>query len=113
MRKNIIWISIFIVISIVCTVFIIQSRPSDTVEIKKDGELLYTIDLNKVSEPYTIVIGEGENTVYVEHGNIRITSASCPDKLCTKMSLEHGIPIVCLPNKVAISSKTSEFDATT
>jgi hypothetical protein len=71
-------------------------------EISMDGKLLYTIDLNKVTQSYTINLPH--NTVLVEHGKISMHDADCPDKLCIKQGpISNGtFPIVCLPNKVII-----------
>ncbi len=71
-------------------------------EISADGKLLYTIDLNKVTQSYKIELPH--NTVFVEHGRISMQDAGCPDKLCVKQGpISSGaFPIVCLPNKVII-----------
>ena len=72
-------------------------------EISIDGETVETLDLNAVTAPYTLKVGEG-NTVLVERGAISMYSANCPDQLCVKQGKITGgvYPIVCLPNRVAI-----------
>lgn len=78
-----------------------------TAEIYQDGTLLYTIDLNTVTESYEITV-TGENNAYniilVEQGQISMKEASCPDKLCVHMGKIHNasLPVTCLPNKVVI-----------
>ncbi len=78
-----------------------------TAKIYQDGTLLYTIDLNTVTENYEITI-TGENGAYniilVEHGQISMKEASCPDKLCVHMGKIHNasLPVTCLPNKVVL-----------
>ena len=78
-----------------------------TAVIYQNGEIIREIDLDKVDEPmeFTITGDNGQtNEVRAENGRIRITSASCPDKICVHQGwIENGVvPIVCLPNKVTI-----------
>ena len=71
-------------------------------EIYSNGQLVRSIDLNKVEESYTIELAH--NTVLVEHGQISMESADCPDQICVKQGpIKNGAyPIVCLPNRVEI-----------
>ena len=76
---------------------------------KNDGsnELLRTVSLDDVKNPYTFRIeyGDGEyNDILVENGKIKIADASCPDKLCVNMGYisEPLMPITCLPNHLVI-----------
>lgn len=76
-------------------------------KIYQNGELLYTIDLEEVKEPYEIKItGDGgcENTILVKKGEIGVVAADCPDKVCIHTGfISDGIqPVVCLPNKLVI-----------
>lgn len=76
-------------------------------EIYQDGALLYTIDLNTVTDSYELTV-TGDNNAYnvilVEQGQISMKEASCPDKLCVHMGKIHNasLPVTCLPNKVVI-----------
>lgn len=83
-------------------------------EIYSDGQLMYSIDLNKVTDSYTIELPH--NTILVEHGQIRMESADCPDQICVKQGeIKNGVyPIVCLPNRVEIRMTNKEgIDAIT
>jgi len=73
-----------------------------TAEIYVDGELMYTVDLDKVAEDYTIELPH--NTVLVGKGEISMLSADCPDQLCVRQGvIRNSIrPIICLPNRVEI-----------
>ena len=78
-----------------------------TAVIYQNGEIIREINLDEITEPLEFAIegGDGQtNDVRVEQGRIRITSASCPDKICVHQGwIENGVvPIVCLPNKVTI-----------
>ncbi len=78
-------------------------------EIYQDGNLIESINLSKVSNPYTIpVITEtGENIIQVESGAISVLSATCPDQVCVRQGKIHDgmVPIVCLPHKLVIEIK--------
>lgn len=87
-----------------------------TARIYQDGKLLYTIDLNAVTEKKELTI-HGENGAYnvilVEPGCISMKEASCPDHLCVHMGKisTSVLPITCLPNKVVISISAGSPDA--
>ena len=92
-----------------------------TAVIYQNGEIIREINLDEVSEPIEFTI-EGENgqtnDIRAEQGRIRITSASCPDKVCVHQGwIENGVvPIVCLPNKITIEIRgttDSEIDGLT
>lgn len=75
--------------------------------ITQNGNVLYEIELDRVSEPYSIRIdGEGGcyNIIEVRNGEIGVSEASCPDKVCVNMGyISDGLlPVTCLPNRVVI-----------
>ena len=104
--KIIIVIAVLIFAAGVAGSMIILNAPKkNTVIIKSDGKILYTLDLS--SEPdrtFEIKTDRGENTVEIKDGKIRVISADCPDKTCVRMGrLESSaMPIVCLPHKLVI-----------
>jgi hypothetical protein len=75
-------------------------------EIKQDGKIIRTIDLDKVDKPVEIKIAnkDGYNVIRIETGRIRIIDADCPDKLCVKAGwiTESGQSVICLPHKLII-----------
>ena len=96
---------------------LLMLRRPDTreVEIVRDQEVLYRIDLNE-AEDQTIVIGyEGRsNTVEIKDHRIRVSEAECPDQTCVKMGwMDSSAPIVCLPNHLLIrfAENTGEVDS--
>jgi len=115
MKTRLYLIVIFLVLLIVgigAALFLQYSVQYGTIaEISVDGNVIETIDLNTVTVPYTVQVGEG-NTVLVEQGAISMHSANCPDRLCVKQGKITGgvYPIVCLPNRVTVKiiSKTAE-----
>lgn len=86
---------------------------SYTAYIHVDGTLFKTIPLDEVDTPYefTIQTEDGHyNTICVEPGSIRISSADCPDLICVKQGAVTNslLPITCLPHKLVISLKPTD-----
>lgn len=75
---------------------------ADRADIYRDGELLMSVSLRGVAEPYTIEL-EG-NTVEIDEGRVRMRDADCPDGLCVGQGWtdSDAKPIVCLPNRVTV-----------
>mgnify|MGYP004655726629 FL=1 len=78
-----------------------------TADIYQSGELLTSIDLSAVSQPYTFTVtGENgcTNKIEVRPDQIGILSADCPDKLCVHQGFisDSRLPITCLPNRLVI-----------
>lgn len=76
-------------------------------DIYQSGELLTSIDLSAVSQPYTFTVtGENgcTNEIEVRPDQIGILSADCPDKLCVHQGFisDSRLPITCLPNRLVI-----------
>lgn len=83
---------------------IIFSNPPFHVEVSVDGNVVKTLELNKDAQFTVNGYHGGTNHVVIKGGSVRITEASCPDKLCIKQGAIHrtGDAIVCLPNRVII-----------
>lgn len=83
-----------------------KSNADKTAYIYHGDELLYTIDLNAVTEPYTIEINteDGSNTVEVHSGAIGVTDADCPDRICVDTGFigDGAMPVICVPHKLMI-----------
>ena len=94
--------AVLIVASAAAAYFVFAGKSGRTAEVSVDGEVLYTIDLDTVSQPYTIELSG--NTLLVETEGVTVIAADCPDKLCMHAGrLESGaLPITCLPNRVVI-----------
>lgn len=114
MRKRLIFgFLCLLMIGVLCAFFFQFRMPYGTVaQIYLGDELIEQIDLNAVSAPYTIQVGEG-NVVLVEQGAISMHSATCPDKLCVKQGKITGgvYPIVCLPNRVTVKILSKDASA--
>jgi len=114
MQKRLIFgFLLLLVIGIVVSVYLQFSMPYGSVaQIFLDGELVEQIDLDAVSVPYELQVGEG-NIVFVESGAISMHSADCPDQLCVRQGKITGgvYPIVCLPNRVTVKILSKNEDA--
>lgn len=123
-KKNLKWACVFLLLIIISLlVLLIHERLGETAktaQIIQDGQVIQTIDLQNIKEPYEFEItakNGGYNTIRVENGKIGIIHASCPDKICVKQGLitNGTLPIVCLPNKlsVVVVNGNDELDAVT
>lgn len=122
LKKNLRWAAAFLALIALCIAVIIfrgftQKAPK-TAEILQNGEIIRTLDLESVGEPYEFEVVSsdgGYNTVRVEQGKIAVTDADCPDKICVRQGfIESGtLPIVCLPHRLSIVIKDdgSDIDA--
>ena len=88
MKKRVIAVVAVIVLLVgasVASIIYMKSGKNDgrkTAYIYRDNELLRTVSLDDVKNPYTFRIeyGDGEyNDIFVENGKIKIADASCPD----------------------------------
>lgn len=115
MQKKIQPLPIFIgvaltLLAIISLVLILlpQNRAAGyTANIYQSGELLTSIDLSAVSQPYVFTVtGENgcTNEIEVRPDQIGIISADCPDKLCVHQGFisDSRLPITCLPNRLVI-----------
>ena len=121
--RNKIFIAIFAGLAIISLLIILKVKTAKTdasaAEIVQDGNVIQTVDLSSVSEPYDITVRTedgGYNTIHVEQGSIRVSEADCPDRLCVKQGeITDGIyPIVCLPHRLTVRIvENSGIDAVT
>lgn len=83
--------------------FFFGNRPGVTAQIVYDKEVLYTIDLSGVTEPYEIRLDNGV-TVTVGPGEICFSDSDCANRLCVHAGklTKAGQSAACLPNKTLI-----------
>lgn len=84
-----------------------QSLTGTLATVTVGGEVLFEVDLDKVSSPYTYeVLQEGGlyNLIAINQGSIAILEANCPDQICVLQgeSTDSPRPIICLPHQVVI-----------
>ena len=124
MKKHLTWAFVFLFL-IMISLLIVSihrqlSETAKTAQVIQDGQVIQTINLRNVKEPYEFEItaqNGGHNTIRVENGKIGIVHANCPDKICVKQGFITNctLPIVCLPNKlsIVIINDNQELDAVT
>lgn len=115
--KNIKWIIIFFLLCAVCLAVWLgrggRSAFGVFAEIRLENELIKTVDLSCVSEPYEFDIETedgGYNRVRVEQGRIAVIEADCPNNDCVRQGYinNDAVPIVCLPHRLSITIVSSE-----
>lgn len=115
---------LLIAIASILSIILINAQLSnkETAVIYQDGILIQSFDLSTCeNQTLTFVSKSGKaNTITISDGDIFVSEADCPDKLCVKQGpAKHNVvPIVCLPNKLVIVLKKSdsgkeEYDAVT
>ena len=108
MKSNRFWILLLCGVLLICIFIQIAASRGAGYEarIYVDGELIETIDLSVVVEPYSFLVEgyTGTNTIAVENKRIRVSESDCPDGSCIRQGwISGGItPIVCLPHKLVI-----------
>lgn len=88
----------------------LRAPASGQVRVTRDGETLYTFDLNAAQDAtFTLEYAGSYNIIQIQDGKIRMLEAGCPDNTCVNMGYlkSAALPIVCLPNHLVI-----EFIAT-
>ena len=96
-----------VLILVVLTFLFTYSRDTGNMYavITVDGQVVNKIDLERVTEPYTIEIdGSYPCELLVEKGAVTVISATCPDKLCQNAGrlTRVGMQAVCLPNRMSV-----------
>lgn len=97
---------IFLLASVAAAYLWLRPAGGHVARVYVDGELLYTIDLDALTERkvYTVKTDRGVNVVVAEPGRIRVESADCPDQVCVDFGWlsDSAAPIVCLPHRLVI-----------
>lgn len=89
-----------------------QAEPDGTrAGVYQNGVLIKELSLDH-PERFCVEDGENRNEIEVTEDGIRITNASCPDKICmhTVWTGRGSLPIVCLPNHLIITAVQSQDD---
>ena len=110
------WLLFF---SALCAILVVLSavllcggKRAEYAEVYSDGKLIVRLDLSKDTE-YRVDFRDGWNLLTVRDGKIAVTDASCATRDCVRHPpSDHGAPIVCLPNHLAIKfTNSSDYDA--
>lgn len=93
---------ILILFAIPLAILFASPRNAGFVEIEcQEGTYRYSLD----DEVMLTVTGPvGETTVEISQGRARIAASDCPEKSCTRGSIDsYPETLVCLPNQVVVS----------
>ncbi len=75
--------------------------------IYSDGKQVMRIDLTASEDRTFVITGKngGTNMICISDHDICVLEASCPDRICVHQGFSHvhGLPIVCLPNRLVIT----------
>lgn len=99
-----------LIVAVALTIWIATKDEGNVAEIYIDGQLSYSLDLDKDT---AIDILDGEMTVVLKNGEVFVLESDCNEQICVNsapISKDGGI-IVCLPNKVVIKVTSREVDA--
>lgn len=105
-KKNKDWILIAVILVVSGLLYfgyrIFYSAPPLEVEISVDGTVVQTLPLNQDADLTIEGWNGGTNHLIIRDGQVRVTEASCPDKICVNQgTIERtGEAIVCLPNRM-------------
>lgn len=95
---------LLLIIGIAGTAVVFGKSDLNTVQVVRDGTVLYTFDLS-AEQDRTIRLdyGGSYNIIEIKDGKIRVKEAGCKDNTCVKMGwLSSSAPVVCLPNHLVI-----------
>lgn len=93
-----------LLLGVLGSILVLQRPDTSMVEILRDGEVLYRLDLEQEENQLLEIEYEGRiNTVEIKDHQIHMAEAECPDNTCVHMGwLDSAAPIVCLPNHLVI-----------
>lgn len=109
-KKDICLIAGLVVFAVIAflVVFLFKAGRSDggTVAVMIDGETVKEFSLDE-DVVYDIISDEGRNVLVIEDGEAYVSSADCPDGICTAHIPISKVDdeIICVPHKVVIIIK--------
>lgn len=95
--------TLLLLVSLLGIVFIREVLPKSTgVTIEAEGKVThrYSLDTDRRVE---VVSSHGRLTVEIKGGKVRVTEASCPNKICELQGwISRGV-ILCLPSRISVT----------
>lgn len=109
-------IILLFIISLISYIYLLQHNTANTdlyAVIYQDGTPIKKINIQKISQPYTITItGDNNryNVIQIRNNSIGIIESSCPDKTCVHMGFTHKsyFPLICLPNHLLVQLESKD-----
>ncbi|MFO7896225.1 MAG: NusG domain II-containing protein [Candidatus Cloacimonadales bacterium] len=84
--------------AVLLTIGLGQSSSKQWVDIYVDNEIVESVPLEKDAK----IVLEGKGIVEISSGQVRISESTCEHHLCEKQGWSGNLPIICVPNKVAL-----------
>ncbi len=116
-RNDIILIIVLSVFSALFTIYLFTvTQHGYKVLVYVDGQLTGEYPLDTDTEVTIMGYNGGNNVMSISNGRVRMSEASCPDRLCIHQGSisRAGQSIVCLPNRVILridGKETLDYDA--
>ena len=115
-RNDLLLIGAFLLFALCLAVYLFFFRASgDTVKVSIDGKLYgeYSLSENRREEIRSGEAGDAYNVLVIRDGRAYMESASCPDGICVSHHAIHreGESIVCLPNRLVVTVKSSKGES--
>lgn len=84
-------------------VFFFTGKEGEFATVSVNGDRLYNFSLQENLEK-SIITQNGENVIVINNGEVSVSSADCPDKICVahRPISKTGETIVCLPHKIVV-----------
>ncbi len=94
-----------------CYLWTFPRESASCIVVEQDGQIISTISLSQVQEPYELEIGGPYPAVLlIEPDGVSFLSASCPDKRCVHSGklTQAGQIAVCLPARLTVRLQGSD-----
>lgn len=110
-KADLLPIFVVILVATIGVVFLIYNElrhdTPEIAEIRVNSEIIRTIDLKNVAEPYEISLeGNLKVTLEVSRDGVRFTDSQCKDKLCVHSGLiKAHESAACLPAGISVTVK--------
>lgn len=107
-KGDIILIAAIIIVTVLLFINSFSNGNSLKAEIYLEGERVKEIELESVSDSYTIIVGSCE--LLIENDGVSFLSSECEDKLCIKSGKlkRAGDAMACVPQRVVVSIKSDK-----
>lgn len=107
--KTSFYIIFFLLLSLSLFLLFFQREEGDKVVVTVNGSFFAEYPL---TEDRVVTLNNGNNTLEIKNGRVRMESALCPDKICVKegWKMISGDCITCLPFKTVLTVVKSESE---
>lgn len=103
---DIILIAVLLFLSLLSLYAISAQSSEKQVRIKHHNEIIYSgnIKIDKIIEI------EKDIVVEIRDGKVRMQKSNCPKQYCVKQGWSDNLPIICVPNEIAIIIENQDRD---